>query len=79
MASILKFLALAVALLAVMMPSPAAAQVTTGQNGVCCSYIMNSTTTWQLVCNNPTNVSLLSLAARLISRLLYALVLSHSV
>lgn len=27
------------------------------QNKVCCAYILNSSGRWQLVCNNPTNVS----------------------
>jgi hypothetical protein len=36
----------------------AQAQIPTGQNNVCCAFIWNSANRWQLVCNNPTNVSL---------------------
>jgi hypothetical protein len=35
----------------------ASAQVATGQNGVCCAYILNSSNQPVLVCNNPANVS----------------------
>lgn len=48
-------------LLAACMALPAAAQVATGQNRVCCAYIRNrANTAWQLVCNNPTGVSVVS-------------------
>uniref|UniRef100_A0A383VBK5 LysM domain-containing protein n=1 Tax=Tetradesmus obliquus TaxID=3088 RepID=A0A383VBK5_TETOB len=44
-------------LLAACMALPAAAQVATGQNRVCCAYIRNrANTAWQLVCNNPTGI-----------------------
>jgi invasion protein IalB len=52
-------LLLAAALLAAMAPSAyAQTSVPTGQNAVCCAYILASKGgPWQLVCNNPTNVS----------------------
>lgn len=49
-------LVLALALAAALLPS-ATAQVNTGQGGVCCAYILNSSNGWQLVCNNPSRVS----------------------
>jgi hypothetical protein len=58
MASMLKIFALVAALAAVVLPQAAHAQVTTGQNGVCCAYINDPTTRtgWQLVCNKPALV-----------------------
>lgn len=55
----LKIFALVAALAAVVLPQAAHAQVTTGQNGVCCAYINDPTTRtgWQLVCNKPALVS----------------------
>jgi hypothetical protein len=44
MASMLKIFALVAALAAVVLPQAAHAQVTTGQNGVCCAYINDPTT-----------------------------------
>jgi hypothetical protein len=50
-------LLLGLLLLTGLAPRVDAQAVPTGQTGVCCAYILNSSNSWQLVCNNPTNVS----------------------
>ena len=52
------FYVLAAAMIAIVaLATPTTAQFPTGSGGVCCAFILNSASAWQLVCNNPTNVS----------------------
>ena len=52
-----KLFSLAALAALLLLATGASAQVATGQNGVCCAYILNSSNQPVLVCNNPANVS----------------------
>jgi hypothetical protein len=55
---LLKYAVALVAFSCAVLSTPAIAQIPTGENSICCAYILNSANSWQLVCNRPDGVSL---------------------